>query len=144
GVVSRARPIADLRQEVRAGRIDPFALADRKNNELTATGVGRTAEEDHTCNAADLARLADGYRLAYSSETPVNWCPGLGTVLANEEVAAEGRSERGNFPVFKRRLRQWDMRITAYADRLIDDLDRVDWPESIRSMQRNWIGRSHG
>jgi leucyl-tRNA synthetase len=92
----------------------------------------------------EIARLADGFRLAYISETPVNWCPGLGTVLANEEVTAEGRSERGNFPVFTRRLRQWNMRITAYGDRLIDDLDRVDWPESIRSMQRNWIGRSHG
>src|SRR5699024_6218571 len=88
--------------------------------------------------------LADSFRLTYISETPVNWCAGLGTVLANEEVTAEGRSVRGNFPVFTRRLRQWNMRITAYADRLIDDLDRVDWPESIRAMQRNWIGRSHG
>jgi leucyl-tRNA synthetase len=74
----------------------------------------------------------------------VNWCPGLGTVLANEEVTSEGRSERGNFPVFKRRLRQWNMRITAYADRLTDDLERVTWPEAVKSMQRNWIGRSHG
>ena len=86
----------------------------------------------------------DQYRLAYLSDSPVNWCPGLGTVLANEEVTAEGRSERGNFPVFKRNLRQWNMRITAYADRLIDDLERVDWPEAVKSMQRNWIGRSHG
>ena len=78
------------------------------------------------------------------SEAPVNWCPGLGTVLSNEEVTNDGRSERGNFPVFKRNLRQWMMRITAYADRLADDLDRVDWPEKVRIMQRNWIGRSHG
>ena len=74
----------------------------------------------------------------------MNWCPGLGTVLANEEVTADGRSDRGNFPVFKRSMRQWMMRITAYADRLIDDLDSLDWPESIKTMQRNWIGRSHG
>ncbi|MET0952183.1 MAG: leucine--tRNA ligase, partial [Aeromicrobium sp.] len=88
--------------------------------------------------------LIDSRRLAYVDESPVNWCPGLGTVLANEEVTAEGRSERGNFPVFTRNLRQWKMRITAYSDRLIDDLDRVDWPESVKNMQRNWIGRSHG
>jgi leucyl-tRNA synthetase len=84
------------------------------------------------------------FRLAYPSESPVNWCPGLGTVLANEEVTADGRSERGNYPVFKARLRQWNMRITAYADRLIADLDQLDWPESIKLQQRNWIGRSDG
>jgi leucyl-tRNA synthetase len=83
-------------------------------------------------------------RLAYTSEAPVNWSPGLGTVLSNEEVTNEGRSERGNFPVFRRNLRQWMMRITAYADRLADDLDRVDWPEKVKVMQRNWIGRSSG
>ncbi|WP_229051430.1 leucine--tRNA ligase [Aeromicrobium sp. Leaf350] len=88
--------------------------------------------------------VIDTHRLAYVSESPVNWCPGLGTVLANEEVTAEGRSERGNFPVFTRSLRQWNMRITAYSDRLIDDLERVDWPEPVKLMQRNWIGRSHG
>ncbi|PFG20045.1 leucine--tRNA ligase [Serinibacter salmoneus] len=87
--------------------------------------------------------LAD-YRLAFVADVPVNWCPGLGTVLANEEVTAEGRSERGNFPVYKRNLRQWMMRITAYADRLVADLDRVDWPEKVRQMQRHWIGRSEG
>lgn len=89
-------------------------------------------------------RIIDDHRLAYVSESPVNWCPGLGTVLSNEEVTADGRSERGNFPVFKRNLRQWMMRITAYADRLIDDLDRIDWPEKVKTMQRNWIGRSTG
>src|SRR5262249_5889957 len=70
--------------------------------------------------------------------------PGLGTVLANEEVTAEGRSERGNYPVFKRPLKQWMMRITAYADRLIADLDLLDWSDAIKTMQRNWIGRSEG
>ena len=84
------------------------------------------------------------FRLAYVSEAPVNWCPGLGTVLANEEVTADGRSDRGNFPVFKRPLKQWMMRITAYADRLLDDLDLLDWSDSIKTMQRNWIGRSEG
>ena len=88
--------------------------------------------------------VIDEYRLAYIKESPVNWCPGLGTVLANEEVTADGRSERGNFPVYKRNLRQWQMRITAYADRLLDDLDGLDWPEPVKHMQRNWIGRSHG
>src|SRR5690606_26858167 len=72
--------------------------------------------------------IVDSQRLAYISDVPVNWCPGLGTVLSNEEVTAEGRSERGNFPVFKRSLGQWMLRITAYADRLIDDLDLIEWP----------------
>ena len=89
-------------------------------------------------------RLLDEYRLAYLAEVEVNWCPRLGTVLANEEVTNEGKSERGNFPVYKRPLKQWMLRITAYADRLIDDLDSVDWPEPIKLLQRNWIGKSTG
>jgi len=144
GIVGRARPIAELREELRAGTVSPFVLADRSGIELPTQWVGRSAADVVGASDAELSSLADAFRLTYISETPVNWCPGLGTVLANEEVTAEGRSERGNFPVFTRRLRQWNMRITAYADRLIDDLDRVDWPESIRAMQRNWIGRSHG
>jgi leucyl-tRNA synthetase len=87
---------------------------------------------------------ADRPRLAYMAEVPVNWCPALGTVLANEEVTADGRSERGNHPVYKRPLRQWMLRITAYAERLAEDLDLVEWPEPIKLMQRNWIGRSEG
>ncbi|MEE1619153.1 leucine--tRNA ligase [Brachybacterium sp. J153] len=144
GVTGRARPIAELREELRTGAVDPFALAARQGLELPAEWAGRTAAEVPAASDAEISRLADAFRLTYISETPVNWCAGLGTVLANEEVTADGRSERGNFPVFTRRLRQWNMRITAYADRLIDDLDRVDWPESIRAMQRNWIGRSEG
>ena len=93
---------------------------------------------------AERRAFLDGQRLAYLDEVPVNWCPGLGTVLANEEVTREGRSERGDYPVYRRPLRQWMLRITAYADRLLDDLDLVDWPESIKAMQRNWIGRSEG
>ena len=91
---------------------------------------------------AERRMAVDAHRLAYLDEEVVNWCPGLGTVLANEEVTDEGRSERGNYPVFPRKMRQWMLRITAYADRLIDDLDLLDWPESIKAQQRNWIGRS--
>ncbi|MCV2491296.1 leucine--tRNA ligase [Geodermatophilus sp. YIM 151500] len=98
---------------------------------------------------ADLAfvekrKVVDAHRLAYLHEAPVNWCPGLGTVLSNEEVTPDGRSERGNFPVFRRPLTQWMMRITAYAERLLADLDRLDWPDSLKQMQRNWIGKSTG
>jgi leucyl-tRNA synthetase len=81
--------------------------------------------------------------LAYLAEVPVNWCPALGTVLANEEVI-DGKSERGGHPVVRVPMRQWMLRITAYADRLIEDLDQVDWPESIKKMQRDWVGRSVG
>ncbi|MEW4488460.1 leucine--tRNA ligase [Thalassoglobus sp. JC818] len=86
----------------------------------------------------------DQHRLAYQSNAPVNWCPALGTVLANEEVTAEGLSERGGHPVERRALRQWMLRITAYAERLINDLEDLDWSESIKILQRNWIGKSVG
>ncbi|MSR32877.1 MAG: leucine--tRNA ligase [Gemmataceae bacterium] len=85
----------------------------------------------------------DSHRLAYQAELPVNWCEALGTVLANEEVV-DGRSERGSHPVVRMPLRQWMLRITAYADRLLEDLETLDWSESIKEMQRNWIGRSEG
>ncbi|YCA43234.1 leucine--tRNA ligase [Bacillus sp. JZ8] len=81
--------------------------------------------------------------LAYVDEIPVNWCPALGTVLANEEVI-DGKSERGGHPVERRPMKQWILKITEYADRLLDDLEELDWPESIKDMQRNWIGRSEG
>lgn len=81
--------------------------------------------------------------LAYVDEVPVNWCPALGTVLANEEVI-DGKSERGGHPVIRKPMRQWILKITAYADRLLEDLEELDWPESIKEMQRNWIGRSEG
>ncbi|KAG5024026.1 hypothetical protein JHK85_020368 [Glycine max] len=81
--------------------------------------------------------------LAYQAEVPVNWCPALGTVLANEEVI-DGVSERGGHPVIRKPMRQWMLKITAYADRLLEDLDDLDWPESVKEMQRNWIGRSEG
>ncbi len=81
--------------------------------------------------------------LAYIDEVPVNWCPALGTVLANEEVI-DGKSERGGHPVIRKPMRQWVLKITEYADRLLEDLDELDWPESLKDMQRNWIGRSEG
>jgi leucyl-tRNA synthetase len=93
-------------------------------------------------NAAVRA-YRDSKRLAYQAEVPVNWCPALGTVLANEEVV-DGKSERGGYPVIRMPLRQWMLRITAYAERLLDDLELVDWSEAIKEMQRNWIGKSEG
>lgn len=90
-----------------------------------------------------IRRYRDSKRLAYQAEVPVNWCPALGTVLANEEVV-DGKSERGGHPVIRLPLRQWMLRITAYASRLLEDLDLVDWPEPIKEMQRNWIGKSEG
>ena len=84
-----------------------------------------------------------GYRLAYESEAAVNWCAGLGTVLSNEEVI-DGKSEVGGFPVERKPMRQWMLRITAYADRLIKGLEKLEWSHSLKEMQRNWIGQSEG
>src|SRR5437016_7737467 len=83
------------------------------------------------------------YRLAYLSDSMVNWCPALGTVLANDEVK-DGVSERGGYPVERKLMKQWSLRITTYAQRLLDDLETIDWSESIKEQQRNWIGRSEG
>jgi leucyl-tRNA synthetase len=91
----------------------------------------------------DPEAYRDSRRLAYRALVPVNWCPALGTVLANEEVI-DGKSERGGFPVERRPLTQWMLRITAYAERLVEDLEDVDWPRPIKDMQRNWVGRSEG
>ena len=125
--LNKARPIVDLVAEFNSGAktLDD----DRLWSELTG---------------GECRDVVDGYRLVYRADSLVNWCPGLGTVLANEEVTADGRSERGNFPVFRKRLRQWMMRITAYSDRLLEDLDVLDWPDKVKTMQRNWIGRSTG
>jgi leucyl-tRNA synthetase len=123
----RARPIGDLIAEFEAGQ--------------RPTPDGQPWSE---LPEVRRRQIVDDHRLAYLSEAPVNWCPGLGTVLADAEVTSEGRSERGNFPVFKRTMKQWLMRITAYGDRLLDDLEKLDWPEPIKLMQRNWIGRSTG
>jgi leucyl-tRNA synthetase len=92
---------------------------------------------------ATVRSILDSHRLAYVSEAPVNWCPELGTVLANEEVI-DGKSEVGGFPVIRKPMRQWMLRITAYAEKLLADLDTIDWSDSLKEMQRNWIGRSEG
>ncbi|MFG0333689.1 MAG: leucine--tRNA ligase, partial [Maioricimonas sp. JB049] len=101
-------------------------------------------EEVRTQGHDVVRQYQDDRRLAYQHEAPVNWCPALGTVLANEEVTAEGLSERGGHPVERRALRQWMLRITAYAERLIEELEELDWPESVKLLQRNWIGQSRG
>ncbi|WP_297794345.1 leucine--tRNA ligase [Mycobacterium sp.] len=124
---NKARPIAELVAEFDSG--------------------GRHLEDGRDwagLSVGERADVIDSHRLVYRADSMVNWCPGLGTVLANEEVTADGRSDRGNFPVFRKRLRQWMMRITSYSDRLLDDLDVLDWPEPVKAMQRNWIGRSTG
>ncbi len=121
----RARPVADLVGELESG--------------------ARTTPDGRPWSALsepERRTVVDAHRLAYLAEVDVNWCPGLGTVLANEEVTSDGRSERGNFPVYPRKLRQWMLRITAYADRLLADLELLDWPASTKAQQRNWIGRA--
>ena len=123
----RARPVADLIAEYASGR--------------RATPDGRPWRD---LTAAEQADAIDAHRLAYLSEQVVNWCPGLGTVLADEEVTDENRSAVGNYPVYRRPLRQWMLRITAYAERLLAGLDEVDWPEHVKRLQRNWIGPSGG
>ncbi|TFV65246.1 UNVERIFIED_ORG: leucine--tRNA ligase [Bacillus sp. AZ43] len=128
----KARPIEELVAELDAGTREP----GEGTNPFGRPWAGLDDVEKRT--------VVDAHRLAYLHEAPVNWCPGLGTVLSNEEVTPDGRSERGNFPVFRRPLKQWMMRITAYADRLLEDLDRLDWSDSVKLMQRNWIGRSTG
>jgi leucyl-tRNA synthetase len=160
----KARPIAELEADLASGTLcvtdeggvapagggreaaavaatDSPGASRGSDGESAAKSEGRAWSE---LDADEKRAVIDGQRLAFLGEVPVNWCPGLGTVLANEEVTSEGLSERGNFPVYRRPLRQWMLRITAYAERLIDDLDLVDWPESIKLMQRNWIGRSEG
>ena len=123
----KARPIAELIKELEANK--------------RTTKDGRYYED---LTEEEKAAAIDEFRLVYLSNSTVNWCPGLGTVLANEEVTAEGKSERGNFPVFRKNLSQWMMRMTAYSDRVLADLERLDWPDKVKSMQRNWIGRSRG
>ena len=124
---NRARPIGELVDEFDEGKRAP-----------------QNGQDWSSADSSERLRILESYRLAYVDQAPVNWCPGLGTVLSNEEVTAEGLSERGNFRVFRRPLKQWMMRITAYADRLLDDLKLLDWTDAIKTMQRNWIGRSYG
>ena len=146
--VQAARPIAELEHRLEQEHLlvnfdgTPVPAFDRGMQEVYGDPIGTRRWSELT--PAERRQVLDGVRLAYLDEVPVNWCPALGTVLANEEVTNEGRSDRGNHPVYRRPLRQWMLRITAYARRLEEELDRVDWPEPIKLMQRNWIGRSEG
>ncbi len=156
-IKGKAVPIRELEDALANGR---RALFDRDLETLVSLPGGESRDRSHAgwsrLTEPERAAVLNNYRLAYQKEVTVNWCPGLGTVLANEEVTGEGRSEIGDYPVYKRPLRQWMLRITAYADRLLHDLDSadlpdgrggryaLDWPEPIKLMQRNWIGRSEG
>jgi leucyl-tRNA synthetase len=149
GEQQRARPIheliADLESgDARIGLDDEVVHIGANAGALQALGGDPIGTRRwHELDKEARRRFIDNQRLAYLDEVTVNWCPKLGTVLANEEVI-DGRSERGSFPVFRRPLRQWVFRITAFADRLLQDLDKLDWPDSTRTMQAEWIGRSEG
>ena len=135
-VAGRARPITELEALLASGAW----VEDETGEPVPAAraAAGLRVPRDH------IAEVAERGRLARVAEVPVNWCPMLGTVLSNEEVTNEGRSERGDYPVYKRPLKQWMLKITAYADRLLQDLELIDWPRGVIEMQRGWIGRSEG
>lgn len=139
--LGRARPISELEAEFasakRAVRFNPRA------DEVPEADRAYTFASWASVDAPTRRRILDSYRLAYQSTTTVNWCPKLGTVLANDEVI-DGKSERGGFPVLRKPLKQWMFRITAYAERLLRQLDDLEWIESTKTMQREWIGRSEG
>ena len=147
-VEKRARPIAHLINELENGNFvvgpDGSVHVNPTPEALDAiggqVGIERKWEE---LDEGEQREVIDNQRLAYMDEIPVNWCPQLGTVLANEEVI-DGKSEVGGFPVVRQPMRQWVLKITAYAERLVADLDQLDWPESLKEMQRNWIGKSVG
>ncbi len=131
---NKAEPISTLKYPAELAGSD--ALPRVQADEQVRPAEGAELEARHRA-------YRDSKRLAFVSEAPVNWCPELGTVLANEEVI-DGKSEVGGFPVIRRPMRQWMLRITAYAERLLNDLDTIDWSDSLKEMQRNWIGRSEG
>ncbi|MCU0688583.1 MAG: class I tRNA ligase family protein, partial [Phycisphaerales bacterium] len=137
----RARPIAELvaqfQSGVRPARFNPGAT------EISDADKARDLGPWNALDARTRHSVINSYRLAYQGTTTVNWCPALGTVLANDEVI-DGRSERGGHPVLRKPLSQWMFRITTYADRLLAQLDTLHWPESTKTMQREWIGRSQG
>ncbi len=146
--VGRARPISELIAELEGGDLRVGLDGDLVHvGSAAAMGVigGEPAgtRRWHELSADEQRAVIDNQRLAYIDEATVNWCPKLGTVLANDEVI-DGRSERGGHPVLRKPLRQWMFRITAYAERLLRDLDTVDWPASTKAMQSEWIGRSEG
>ncbi|MFK7922903.1 MAG: leucine--tRNA ligase [Bacteroidia bacterium] len=134
--IEKARPISELEAAFgKAGNQDIIATTSQKKK--------FSATEWNAKTKVEQADILMNYRLAYLDYATVNWCAELGTVLANEEIK-DGKSERGGFPVERRQMKQWMLRITAYADRLLYDLDNIDWSESMKSMQTNWIGRSEG
>ena len=143
-----ARPISELVHRLESGRyvvdVAGRAVANVSDGITPVLGDPVGTSKWHELSRGERNSVIDAHRLAYMAEVPVNWCPKLGTVLANEEVTNEGRSDRGDHPVYRRDLKQWMLRITAYAERLLADLDQVDWPEPIKIMQRNWIGKSAG
>ena len=132
----KARPIEELTAAFEQNGTEGVDAAC--SEELTFT-----ADQWRAMDEKQRAEVLMNYRIAYLGETMVNWCPGLGTVLANDEVV-DGVSERGGFPVVQKKMRQWCLRVSAYAQRLLDGLDTIDWTDSIKETQRNWIGRSEG
>lgn len=132
----KAEPISALREKLAAG-------GSASVNAVCDEVEPFTGEEWEAMTKAERNKLLLNYRLAYLSEAMVNWCPELGTVLANDEVK-DGVSERGGHPVVQKKMQQWSMRITAYAQRLLDGLEKLDWSDSLKEIQRNWIGRSEG
>ena len=134
--LQKARPIEELVKAFEAGG---SAAVDAACTE----GPAFSAAEWKAFPEKEKSEVLMRYRIAYQGESTVNWCPALGTVLANDEVK-DGFSERGGFPVFQKKMTQWQLRVSAYAARLLDGLDRLDWTESLKEMQRNWIGRSEG
>lgn len=132
----QARPISEL--------IEVFARQGNGGLDVACSeGVHFTAEEWTAMSEKEQQEILMNYRLAYLGNTMVNWCPALGTVLANDEVK-DGVSERGGHPVEQKKMRQWCLRVSAYAERLLHDLETLDWTESLKETQRNWIGRSEG
>ncbi len=139
--LGRARPIAELVHAFERGE-QPVRF-NYHAGEISRDDRERDMGSWATLDAKTRRRVIDSYRLAYLAESIVNWCPKLGTVLANDEVI-DGRSERGGHPVLRKPMKQWMFRITAYADRLLEGLNHLDWPASTRTMQEEWIGRSEG
>ncbi|MFP4048147.1 MAG: class I tRNA ligase family protein, partial [Bacteroidales bacterium] len=124
--------------------IEIFNAEGNMNIDAACNEVNQfTAEEWKNMTEKEQQQILLNYRIAYLADTLVNWCPALGTVLANDEVK-EGLSVRGGHPVVQKKMKQWCLRVTAYADRLLNGLDRLDWSESLKEIQRNWIGRSEG
>ena len=135
-VQQKARPIAELEAAFAAGGSTAVDAA-------CGDVIPFTAEDWTAFSDKEKADVLMQYRIAYQGETAVNWCPALGTVLANDEVK-EGYSVRGGHPVEQKKMTQWQLRVSAYAGRLLEDLEEIDWTDSLKDMQRNWIGRSQG